>query len=372
MIRDRVGPTSTAWLRSHIESGCQVKLQEKILCVDDDAINRSTFVELLGEDYELCLAVDGPDALEKLHRFRPDLVLLDIMMPGMNGYEVCQRIRETESLRHTKVIMISAKAMVAERLQGYEAGADDYMTKPFDHDELLAKIRVHLRLRASEEVEELQASVMSNLGSRTSVPMSGILGPLELVVSGEALEPEEAQSFILDAYENAKSLQELFGHVLKLTSLKSRQLEFAFDQQCIADFLHIINLEYVNAPIKVHFDVDDELSVSLDHDEMTFVMNTLIEGALSRSQDGAEVEVKAAIVGDVLELTVRDTGPILDAVAIGRAFEEGPSSYEDSFSLRRASAQYVVWAHGGEVRVNSSDENGTVFAVCLPLEPVTG
>jgi response regulator RpfG family c-di-GMP phosphodiesterase len=92
-------------------------------------------------------AVTGEECLEKLPQFNPELVLLDIMMPGIDGYETCRRIKQSSFGDFTQVVLVSGKASTAERLQGYEVGADDYVVKPFDHDELLAKIEVQFRLR---------------------------------------------------------------------------------------------------------------------------------------------------------------------------------------------------------------------------------
>src|SRR6185295_3257899 len=107
-----------------------------ILVVDDDPINTSIMEEVLGDTYLLKTATSGLEALELMNTFCPDLVLLDIMMPGMTGYETCKQIRSKPSLKYLKVVLVSAKATVSERLKGYEVGADDYVTKPFNHQEL--------------------------------------------------------------------------------------------------------------------------------------------------------------------------------------------------------------------------------------------
>jgi diguanylate cyclase (GGDEF)-like protein len=131
----------------------------RILIVDDNETNLDILEELLGDDYELSRATSGEECLEVADKCLPDLVLLDIMMPGIDGYETCRRLRATRNLEHTKVIMLSAKTRLDERLAGYEAGGDDYLPKPFDSDELLSKVRVFLRLKTAEEsTQELTLS----------------------------------------------------------------------------------------------------------------------------------------------------------------------------------------------------------------------
>jgi DNA-binding response OmpR family regulator len=131
-----------------------VQEKSKILAVDDNSINLAVIEELLGSQYNLITVSTGIDALKVAQEFRPDLILLDIMLQGMNGYEVCQQIRKSSSLKHTKIIMVSAKAMTSERLKGYQVGADDYLTKPFDGEELLAKVCAHLHPTPIKAIQE--------------------------------------------------------------------------------------------------------------------------------------------------------------------------------------------------------------------------
>ena len=122
-------------------------MKKKILIVDDDEINVEILHELLKEQYALATASSGQQCLEKIGRFKPDLVLLDIVMSGMDGYEACRRIKSDSQSETTHIILISSKTSIESRLKGYEVGTDDYIVKPFDNDELLAKIKVQIRLR---------------------------------------------------------------------------------------------------------------------------------------------------------------------------------------------------------------------------------
>jgi len=131
-----------------------VQEKSKILAVDDNSINLAVIEELLGSQYNLMTVSTGIDALKMAQEFRPDLIILDIMLPDIDGYEVCQQIRKSSLLRYTKIIMVSAKAMTSERLKGYQVGADDYLTKPFDGEELLAKVCAHLHPKPIKAIQE--------------------------------------------------------------------------------------------------------------------------------------------------------------------------------------------------------------------------
>ena len=121
-----------------------------ILIVDDQLTGRETLAALLGnQGYQLAFARDGAEALEQAMFLSPDLILLDVMMPGMDGFEVCRRIRATPEITDVSVIIVTALDDRDSRLQGIEAGADDYITKPFDRVELRARVRMITRLNRS-------------------------------------------------------------------------------------------------------------------------------------------------------------------------------------------------------------------------------
>jgi two-component system alkaline phosphatase synthesis response regulator PhoP len=117
-------------------------MPKKIMIADDER-NIVTAIEFLLQrsGYEVRVANNGEDTLKQLERFVPDLLLLDIMMPAMNGYEVCQTIRQSEHLRHVKIIMLTARGRAADLAKGLALGANAYITKPFANADLLAKVK---------------------------------------------------------------------------------------------------------------------------------------------------------------------------------------------------------------------------------------
>jgi len=143
--------------------------KNKILIVDDEARNQRIVLETLEGLGDIAIASSGEEALELIESFMPDVVLLDIMMPGIDGYEVSSKIRSNPHFLLTKIILVSGKAMIDERLQGYASGADDYITKPFIPDELLAKVRVFLRLSQVEnEIVRLNSLLEDRVKNKTT------------------------------------------------------------------------------------------------------------------------------------------------------------------------------------------------------------
>jgi diguanylate cyclase (GGDEF)-like protein len=123
-----------------------LQLRPKVLVADDDHNLRQLLVEILPKHkYEVYQAADGEEAWETVKNLRPDIVLLDIMMPGIDGINICKMMRENPQTRNIPVIMLTAKAQLKDKLEGIDSGADDYITKPFDPLELQARIEMHLR-----------------------------------------------------------------------------------------------------------------------------------------------------------------------------------------------------------------------------------
>src|SRR5579862_5776527 len=136
---------------------------ERILIVDDEIAARTALATLLRrEGFEVRDASDGPSALAACATFRPDLILLDIVMPGMDGFEVCRRIKAAPETRLTPVVLITGLTATEDRIKGINAGADDFLSKPIDFNELLARTRSLLRLKQfTDELENAESVLFS-------------------------------------------------------------------------------------------------------------------------------------------------------------------------------------------------------------------
>jgi len=121
-----------------------MQAKKKMLAVDDDPNNTTIVEELFSNHYDLRTAATGEEALKTALDFQPDIILLDIMLPDMDGYEVCRLLRKHSSFSHTKIIMVSAKGTVEDRVRGYRVGANDYITKPFEEENILESVEFFL------------------------------------------------------------------------------------------------------------------------------------------------------------------------------------------------------------------------------------
>jgi len=141
-----------------------VDTRQLLLLVDDEATNLQVLRHILQEDYRLLFAKDGAKALEMAERERPDLILLDVMMPGMTGYEVCQALKQQPELESIPVIFVTALADVDDETRGFSVGAVDYITKPVSPPVVRARVRTHLSLVRMDELRQTRLQIVQRLG----------------------------------------------------------------------------------------------------------------------------------------------------------------------------------------------------------------
>ncbi len=348
-----------------------MNIQNRILAVDDNLTNLSILDTLLDDDYCLKTAESGEEALEIATSFRPDLVLLDIMMPGIDGYETCRRLRRDPALRHTKIIMVSAKAMLNERLEGYDVGADDYVTKPFDHDELLAKVRVYLRLKSAEEVEQVKGKVIEILQHSTRAPLTTVISYAEMLCEMPDIDESKRTEFCKGILRSSRRLHLLLEKGETLAAMKAHKFTYEFESRdfcsLVENTINVLQPELFDRDLTFRLDVPNEGRATFDYVQMQFVVRALLDNAIRFSPDGGTIDVSVTLSDGEISLQVADQGEGISPELIARVFEEfgDPDSplHNQGDGLSLAIVREIITAHGGHVSVESEPGAGAAFTV---------
>ena len=350
--------------------------RNKILAVDDNVIDITTIEKLLGKNYDLKTATTGEEALEIAGDFKPDIILLDNMMPGLDGGQVCRQIRADSGLRHTKIIMVSGKSMVSERIEAYQAGADDYITKPFNEDELLAKIRVYLRLKSVEEVDQFKTNVLTLLSHEARTPLNSLIAPAEMLMSGdEEVDAEEHKLLIEMVHSAARRLHRFFENVMLLSSLKSGKWQFNPEPADLCDIVHGAVCEVATKAAERKIKIEEKFeagpTLSLDQQQIKRAVTAMLDNAIRFSPPGWRVDVCVSGDDEYVWVSVTDHGAGIDPDYLPYVFEELSDPDIDHHSqgqgLSLAIARQIVQRHNGTIVAESAKGSGTTFTVQLPL-----
>ncbi|MCP4132718.1 MAG: hybrid sensor histidine kinase/response regulator [bacterium] len=344
----------------------------RVLIVDDDRVNLKIIKEILEGSYILAFAETGEKALDVLPVFKPDLILLDIMMPGIDGYEVTRRIKADEQYRFIKIILVSGKAMVNERLEGYNSGADDYLTKPFVDDELEAKVKVFLRLKNAEEIDQVKSDLLNLISHETRTPLNAIIGISELLENDKSIN-EDIKKKLEIVSKSGYRLLDFLNKVETLISIK-KGIDLNKTYENINFYLKAavtaLEKEARNKEIKFEFTVDDNLSWSLDWDTFCSVLEYILDNAVKFSPVGGAVKIKAENKNDVFILEISDQGEGIKEEWLDKVFDEFSISdinhHHKGQGLSLAIARYIVELHGGTIKASSTPGKGAVFSMRIP------
>jgi len=348
-------------------------LGQKILIVDDAPMNILILKKILQDKYTLASAESGKEALEIIPEFRPDLILLDIMMPGMDGYEVCRKIREEKPYRFIKIIMVSAKTMIDDRLKGYQVGADDYITKPFDKEELEAKIRVFSQLKHEEELNQLKGDLLMLFSHETKTPLSVIIG-LAAILQKKSELNDDIKKHMGTISEKAYQLLEFMNKTSLICSLKSG-LKIAEASGSVKKHLktaiEVLKEKASRKDVTLKLDVKNDIELQADWPLFDTALGYLLDNAVKYSPEGGMVLARAEISEGRCVIRFSDQGEGIRPDWIDKIFDEfavqNIMHHQKGQGLSLAISKYIMALHDGTIHVESTPGNGATFTLSLPI-----
>ena len=349
--------------------------KKKILFADDEPAVRARLQVLLAERYQIAQAENGCEAIEKLKEFKADIVLLDIDMPVMNGLETCKKIRQSPSLLSTKIIIVSGEITLKNRLMGYEAGADDYLTKPVDKDELIAKIEIMLRLKYTEEIDKILMDFVNLFYHESRTPLNGIIGFAKIISSQTDNEKTQEQAEMI--LKSGNNLINFSNKVTLLCNIK-RGLPLNLETTPAKNLL-VKTKSVVEQFDRVKTNIHDpgEQNLLYDWDLLQKAIDIIINNALRYTPADKNVLVTMAMINNFIVIEVIDHGPGLPPQLIDHIFEPFTMPEEDVYSqpcahISLAFAFQIIELHDGDLKAANHPEGGAVFTIRLPLiEPTT-
>ena len=359
----------------------------KVLVVDDNQDLRTFIADLLADDYRVEMAQDGVEGLELARRWAPDLIVSDIMMPRMDGYEFTRQIRQDPSLSQIPVILATAKSGGEAVAEGLEVGANDYLAKPFEIRELKARVAAQLRTRRLERNLSERESRLAAIGKMTSAivhdlknPLSAIIGFAEItrqdVLTGKG--SEMVTQDLEPVISEANRLSRMIAEVLDFARGSSSDLNLVPTELAVY-------LETVCSPLKqkltamgieliLHHESGVNLLVNIDNDRMLRVVENLIQNAQEAiwtgGQDTRDKHIWITTRCDERSVSVRiaDDGPGISPEMIPNLFDAFTTGKKRSGTgLGLATVRNLVLAHGGEITAEpKSAEGGAAFLLKFP------
>jgi signal transduction histidine kinase len=365
----------------------------RVLVVDDTAAHLKMLARALDEAGYLVRTVsDGAQALAAADQEPPDLVLLDVDMPELNGYETCRQLKEQERFAATPVIFLSGLSDTPQRLQAFAAGGVDYVTKPFDIQEILARLSTHLELarlrrKAEESSRELDASLaklrelehfrhdlVHMVAHDMRSPLMAVTGYLELLDLERDKLAEDHGDFVTQALEGARTLVRMIDAMIDTDRLEAGKLPLNLavrDLRAILD-LALAALGPASARrVAIEVLTPGRVVLQADGEVLRRVIANLVANALRSSDGDEQVRILASSAGGRARLEVHDHGAMIPEDFRARVFEKYATRSGERGRHRRAVGlglpfcRLAIEAHGGRIGFDTGAA-GTCFWFELP------
>jgi signal transduction histidine kinase len=367
-------------------SGAQ-QYAASILVVDDTLPNLELLSEMLkARGYRVRPVPSGDLALQAARSNPPDLVLLDVHMPEMDGYEVCERLKADEKLQDIPVLFISGLSEITDKVKGFRVGGADYITKPFQFEEVEARVATHLELRRQrrqllesyeqlQKLEGLRDDLTHMIVHDLRTPLTNIIGNLQTLQEAD-YDRELTQEFVPVAVEAGQTLLGMVNDLLDISKLEAGQMVLEITEFPVAEVIEMALDSVRGLAERKGLELSAEVSppdlrLRADEDKIRRALTNILGNAVKFTREGS-VRVQARGEDGGVLISVTDTGegiPEADRERIFGKFSqvEGRSAgHTMSTGLGLAFVKLAVEAHGGRAWVESEIGKGSTFFASLP------
>lgn len=369
-----------------------------IFVIDDEPDNFDVIETFLSDaDYQLHYAASGQEALVLLNTFSPDLILLDVMMPNLDGIEVCQQLKARSQWQAIPIIMVTALTSKEDLSRCLEAGADDFISKPVNRFELRARVKSMLRIKQQydriqefsviqrdtinilgQNLEELTGNLAFSLSHELNTPLNGIIGVIEVLKGNiQNMEISEIQEILSWADQSANRLNELTKKCLLYLQLEiaiSQRQDLGAAQTRFSAADIKMALEIHAKSYKRHEDLKFELeeaNLALPEKYLSTLLKELIDNALKYSACGTEIQIKSQVIDGMLNLSIHDWGRGMTAYQISRidAFRqfERKEHQQQGTGIGLKIVMKIVQLAGGHFSIQSVYKRETKVTISLPI-----
>ena len=359
-----------------------------ILIIDDEpALLLGLSATIRRQGYNVITAEDGNEGLRKAREAMPDLILSDVMMPPPNGFELRRLMSLDPILSPIPFIFLTARSNVEDRVSGFREGADDYITKPFETEELIARIEAVLRrvkteqargrdqmkAIAQQDMDKLRNEILQNFHHELRTPLTNILMPLELAANNRFSDPEEQSKFISIALNNADRLESLVTDLIMLSNVDHGNLNTI--RQPIDVDVHILapvrkRLErYKAQELELFTEISEQRKITAPRREFIHAVTHLMDNAFKFSPERGQVrlEVRPRSNGGV-DIEIQDNGPGIPPELREKVFErfyqasQGDSRGYEGLGVGLTIARAVFQSLRGNIEFHDSTQGNRVHA----------
>lgn len=354
-----------------------------VLIVDDNLKNLQLTGQILkNEGYMISLAPNGRQALELLNSFLPDLILLDVMMPELDGLQVCQLIKSKERLRDIPVMFLTAKNQTEDLLKGFEAGGVDYITKPFHREELLIRVKNHIELAHSRtkifEMNKNRDKLYSIIAHDIKSPLSNIIFTIGALKNEYIIPGSDDYNEIIDLLEKgASGTLSLLNNLLAWAKVQGEIINLQFKttnlHQVIEDCFLLFKANADNKGIKLTSNVPESFTAYFDEVTIHTVFRNIISNAIKFTPKNGRIHLSAYISNGYVSVSFKDSGKgipeeIIDKIMVQNQHHTSlGTDNEQGTGLGLVMIKDFVTKNNGRLKISSEAGEGTEVLVSLPL-----